>query len=384
MTLPSDAPGMFGYLVTRLAAHPENVATDALHYVLSTSPIVGRALEDHLRRVVDLPVGLHYDVQAAADDGSIPDLAGVAEDGSTPLLLEAKFYAGLTANQPVGYLRRLPAARPALLLFVVPAARLELLWTEVTARAGLTDPTAPAGDFRQVAVNDRHTLAMTSWRALLAVLAEAAVASGDQAAAANLAQLRGLCERMDDQAFHPIAPEELSGSVAVRLQQYLGLINKAVDRLIDAEVATTGSNDFRRGGLRAGVQWWGRYFGVSGTSCLLRISAGPWARDRATPLWLQIGYNSSPPPAAIHAALKPLQAERNRVFRRHTCVDVAIDLLPGAEEDAVLDHITRQIERVAACLPGLGTPGVDAAPAAEDDDLPGDDLTPDDGAGTPA
>jgi hypothetical protein len=222
---------------------------------------------------------------------------------------------------------------------------------------------------------------MTSWRALLAVLAEAAVAAGDRAAAANLAQLRGLCERMDDQAFHPIAAEELSGSVAVRLQQYLGLINKAVDRLIDAEVATSGSNDFRRGGLRAGVQWWGRYFGISGTSCLLRISPGPWARDRATPLWLQVGYNSSPPPAAVHAALAPLQAERNRIFRHKTYVDVAIDLLPGAEEDAVVDHMTQQIERVAASLPGLATPGVDAAPAAEDDDLLGDDLAPDDGSG---
>lgn len=41
------------------------------------------------------------------------------------------------------------------------------------------------------------------------------------------------------------------------------------------------------------------------------------------------------------------------MFRRRSFVDVAIDLLPGAEEDAVIDHIARQIERVAALLPGL-------------------------------
>ncbi len=157
MTVPSDAPGMFGYLVTRLAAHPENVATDALHYVLSTSPEVACALEEHLRRAVDLPGGLRYDVQVAADDGSIPDLAGVAEDGSTPLLVETKSYAGLAANQPVAYLRRLPANRPGLLQFVVPAARLELLWTEALTRAGLSDPTDPAGVFRRVAVDCRRT-----------------------------------------------------------------------------------------------------------------------------------------------------------------------------------------------------------------------------------
>jgi hypothetical protein len=83
--MPPAAPDMFGYLVTRLAAHPENVVTDALHYVLTTSPEAARALKAHLRRAADLPGGLHYDVQAAADDGSVPDLAGVAQDGSTPL-----------------------------------------------------------------------------------------------------------------------------------------------------------------------------------------------------------------------------------------------------------------------------------------------------------
>ena len=69
--------------------------------MLSTSPATARALEDHLRRVADVPAGLHYDVQATGDDGSIPDLADIAEDGGTPLLVEAEFYAGLTANRPV-------------------------------------------------------------------------------------------------------------------------------------------------------------------------------------------------------------------------------------------------------------------------------------------
>ena len=148
-------------------------------------------------------------------------------------------------------------------------------------------------------------------------------------------------------------------------------------------MATPGTTRFGRGGARAGVEWWGRFFGLADVSCLLRVSVAPWARDRATPLWLQVGYNGSPPPAAVHAALAPLQAERNRVFRRRTYVDVAIDLLPGAEEDAALDHITRQIERVAGCLPGLIAPGVGTALAAEEDDLPGDDLTTEEGATDP-
>jgi hypothetical protein len=101
-------PGMFGFLATRLSSHPENVAIKALAYVLRTSTPVSRAFEDHLRQVVELPTRLHYVTQSSGDDGAIPDLAGLGSDGSTPLLIEAKFWAGLTNHQPVSYLRRLP------------------------------------------------------------------------------------------------------------------------------------------------------------------------------------------------------------------------------------------------------------------------------------
>ena len=46
--------------------------------------------------------------------------------------MEAKFWAGLTENQPNAYLARLPLdERPAVLLFVAPEARLETLWPEL-------------------------------------------------------------------------------------------------------------------------------------------------------------------------------------------------------------------------------------------------------------
>ena len=47
------------------------------------------------------------------------------------MLIEAKFRAGLTDNQPMAYLKRLPANTPSALLFVAPAARLTTLWNEL-------------------------------------------------------------------------------------------------------------------------------------------------------------------------------------------------------------------------------------------------------------
>ncbi|MCW2943500.1 MAG: hypothetical protein JWR24_217 [Actinoallomurus sp.] len=348
---------MFGFLATQLSSHPENVATEALAYVLRTSTPVSRAFEDYLRRVVGVPTGLHYITQSTGDDGATPDLAGLASDGSSPLLVEAKFWAGLTNHQPVSYLRRLPVNRPAMLLFVVPSVRLEVLWTEVLARltaAGqkMTGEQA-GGEYRSALVDAQRAIAMTSWRALLAALVDGAVAAGDRLARSDLDQLSGLCERMDSEGFVPLTGEDLSGSVAVRLLQYTDLINRSIDRMVSTGVASTKTLQGSSLNNSAAAGWWGRYFALTDIVCLLRFNAASWARDRATPIWLQIGYHGQPSVSAILDAVAPLRAQRNRVFSHRDSVDVAIDLPTNVEVDVVVESMMQQIGVVARYLTSL-------------------------------
>lgn len=353
-----SGPGLFGYLATQLAVHPENIATEALAYVLRTSSPVARAFEEYLRRIAPIPPGLHYVTQATGDDGSIPDLAGVAADGSTPVLLEAKFWAGLTENQPVSYLRRLPDGGAGALLFVVPSTRLELLWTEVISRADTAGMNLVSreteGEYRHAQAGFQGTLGMTSWRSLLTFLADAATSAGDLAARSDLDQLAGLCSRMDSEAFIPLRAEDLTGSVAVRLMQYSDLINKVVDRLVTLGHASTKTAG---GALHStsGAGYSGRYFAMGNVICLLRFSASHWARDRATPVWLQIGYRGQPSVAATLTALTAMRGERNRVFPRSNFVDVAIDLPINVEADAVVADMVRQVLVVAGHLASLVT-----------------------------
>ena len=77
---------------------------------------------------------------AATHAMRIPDLVGNDDTDVTRLMLEAKFWAGLTDRQPVDYLRRLPEG--GMLLFVAPGSRLPSLWPELLRRchdAGLLD-----------------------------------------------------------------------------------------------------------------------------------------------------------------------------------------------------------------------------------------------------
>ena len=79
------------------------------------SPICCRLVVPRLVRVDRIRT------QAAGEDGAKPDLAGWDQDDQLRVLIEAKFWAGLTAQQPVVYLRttsegsttvRAPVRRP--------------------------------------------------------------------------------------------------------------------------------------------------------------------------------------------------------------------------------------------------------------------------------
>ena len=116
-------------------------------------------------------------------------LAGVDRTGLERVLIEAKFWAGLTGNQPTAYLERLPTNTPSALLFVAPAARLETLWDELCQRAGVNGPLAETSEeFRSVTMAGARHLMLTSWTHLL----ERLDGAGDEHTMIAVQQLRGL------------------------------------------------------------------------------------------------------------------------------------------------------------------------------------------------
>ena len=124
------------------------------------------------------------------------------------------FWAGLTDNQPVAYLREISRlGRPAVLLVVVPAAREQTIWRELLARlnaAGISsaEQAPPAGVVFSATTEVGPIIALTSWpRVLSAIEVEVA---GDQRVLADLTQLRALCDAADRQAFAPLSAEDIS------------------------------------------------------------------------------------------------------------------------------------------------------------------------------
>lgn len=137
--------------VAKLVRSPENLATEALVFILQQSAAarrgLGEFLSTHLR--LDGLAQLSFSSQAHERDGGIPDVAGADASGVTRLFIEAKFWAGLTDHQPTSYLERLDEG--GALVFVVPAVRSKLAWRELVARLDAkgmgSTPTEDAGSY---------------------------------------------------------------------------------------------------------------------------------------------------------------------------------------------------------------------------------------------
>jgi hypothetical protein len=102
------ADSLLSHLATKFAAHEENWATEALGYILRRSPVARDTVRDLVGKLgVALPASLVYANQVSGDDDARPDLVARDDQGTQRLLIEAKFWAGLTEHQPVTYLERL-------------------------------------------------------------------------------------------------------------------------------------------------------------------------------------------------------------------------------------------------------------------------------------
>jgi len=173
----------------------EEVAVEALTYILNRYHASREGLAELLEEAVPTMrvSDQQFETEAVAPDGTRPDALQRGDDGSERLFIEAKFYAPLTRNQPVGYLKRLPAQRVSVLMFVAPAERVEELWPELLDRLDNGDmPYSNKGSRCVVIEGTGKHLLITDWTKLLDNMGERL--KGSTSGLAELRQLRGLVQ----------------------------------------------------------------------------------------------------------------------------------------------------------------------------------------------
>ncbi len=337
-----DRYSLLGQLVPGLTAQRENVATEALLYLLRRYGTVHEAFVDLASTVgYAAPSELTFDTQVHMEQGSIPDLVGTTANGEGVLLVESKFWAPLTPNQPTGYLRRLPADREGMVLFVAPERRYETLWPELLGRCqdeGLEprDETGEPPSWRAVRTSGGGRLAFVSWSFVLDQLEGRLKGAGEDLGAHEVWQLKGLCRRLE-------APINLGEAPPDELRT---IVDEVVLRLSKTGVfstkgyrATPGPRSYRRYGTLAGnVNWFVGYneeyaarFGgsllwVGGPSRDTRVQA-PLPAEEGTPL-----RSFELDKEVLFSLDVPIQEAREQVVQSLVAqVEGVVELLPSRE-----------------------------------------------------
>ncbi len=346
--MPSDKT-LLAHITLSLATHPENIAVEALGHILASSEASRRALQDLVRTAAaDIGPIAEVRTQASDEEGIRPDLAGYDERGVKHVFIEAKFWAGLTENQPVKYLERLPKDKPSALLFVAPAQRRETLWAELQRRVkdarGIDlRPDTTETRIRSAAVDGgSRRLMLTSWKHLLDRMASQSSAAADSRAEADIRQLLGLTQQEDADAFLPLRPEELGPEFPRRIRRLPRLVNDATTRACEAGWANVKGLIVTP--LAVG---YGRYIRISGAVVWFGVNFHRWAQHRDTPLWLTV-YGKYKSTKRARCRLNPENSPG--LIASGDDLYVPIDLPTGVEYEAVLDAVVSRLERIARLI----------------------------------
>lgn len=355
---------IFSHIIQkRFSRVNEDVATDALAFILQSSDPARSGFMKLLRGIEAALPDLRFRTQQS--EGNIrPDMWGF--DGPHPrVFVENKFWAGLTENQPVSYLRQLTECpEPTILLVVVPAAREQTIWRELSTRlreAGIsqTDRAIPSGLAFCATTELGPILALTSWRKLLSALE--LDAAEDSRAMADLAQLRSLCDAADSHAFIPVAAEDMTDQ---RTPAFFLQMNTIVQDSVQLAV-TEGVLDIN--GLRPQASWdrIGRYVKFANDSACgawIGVHLDLWKQHGSTPLWLVFGHSDFGRGIEARRVLEPWASREGAVaFSDSDQLAVGLDIVVEEEKDVVVRSLAatfRSIAEALSVLPPRSTPAV--------------------------
>jgi hypothetical protein len=358
---------------------------------------VALAFQQYVERITDicLPPLVLFESQVVQEGMERPDIVASTGDGRQLLFIENKFWAGLTENQPVQYLKDLirhsGALDAAVLVFVCPERSSVMYWDELHRRLkgngelSLMDAGGgvPSGESTHVRrFGERLALVLIPWPRLLELLSQAAADAGDRGIVDDVAQLRSLVERVDEeQAFLPLRSEELGAELGRRWRMYENLPWQLNTKLASEPYRMGRYPNSLKLDLGGPRKWQATWVGVK-----LEL----WGRYGMTPFWLVVG-RWLPHYGLVRRALHTWLADSPpRAFEcklngwDHLCVPLVPPLGVGkdnilgdlaAQVAAVRDAIAATEEQATEAMQNDRPPAVPSGEAPEDT-ISGTDAVP--------
>ena len=335
---------LLGQFYTRIKGSQEDIASEGLAYILQRSISARKALN----KVIHIESGIEFeDINYITQNVGVklerPDISGIDNNGKEVIILEAKFWASLTDNQPIEYLNRL--TENSILMFVCPTLRVRPVFDELNMRlkkAGLSSQIN--NDNHSFKLDDNKTLIVKNWQEILGILRIQLVQDNEQTLLSDIDQIIGLCETIDNNSFLPFQSEDFAPSFAKRINSYYDLADKVIDELKKRNLADTTN-------LNSTPQKYGytRYFKIGTLGFSLNVRFDFWERIADTPFWLNIKDDTTGKfwvhNETFKSLTKNIASKKSIITYENNKRELFIPIFPLLDktEDAVVNDITDKI-----------------------------------------
>lgn len=330
-------------------AQKENLATEALAYILNRSATARVAMHRQVVALLgDTPTIARVATQAAVGDESRPDVILHADDGRPVGYIEAKFWAALTAAQPVEYVKRLTESGGGVLVMLAPERRLPTLRAEILERLKehtLTD--VAAASMRAGSVR----IGVLSWTKLLAALSDAV--GEDRGVASDVHQLAGLVARFEAEGFIPLTRVDIDDlDVPRRVLVLANLVPDIVEKAVAEKIFTLkGTKATHHLGAT------GRYAAFARAGCWIGLTHWAWSGHGRSPIWVRFGADKWGRGDTMRELLRAWAAAdppRAYLDDEDRAVRVPLLLRIGVEKDLVVLDVVRQLRELDEIMMAAG------------------------------
>lgn len=315
---------ILAYIASNFISEYENVANSSIAYLLNEYPAAREALRN-LLAIDEVPA--YYKTELSTTSNGRPDVTGLDINGSKTVIIEGKFWANLTPNQPKNYLNEL--AESGKILFLAPETRGNSLKAEIKKRLN----------------GENEKVIISSWDNFLALIERENGEDYSHRLDADLLQIRELCQKMDAEGMPPLSVSDLDPMNGRIASQFADVIDECNSLLRKRE-------KFSLKGLKTVPTKYGNgfYFRGYGFGCYLSLDSHKWfVRGNHTPVWLNIKKDSGSEWLESEQIVHAL-----RYFDAHNAYgsNYGIELQPGMDKSQVVNHIVNKITEVLEYLNG--------------------------------
>ncbi len=314
---------VLSFIASRFISEYENVANAAIAHLLNGY----QQARDSLKQILNIKeIPQYFELEVSTEENGRPDVTGFDIHGNKSVIIEGKFWANLTSNQPNNYLKELKS--DGKILFLAPSKRIEALKNEITKR---------------VEKEKTDKIIIISWDNFLSIIAEENKKNFDSKLESDLIQIKELCNKMDIEGMPPLSYSDLDAVNGRLYSNFVDVIDEC--NLI---LKKNKNYNFKGYKITSTKYGYGFYFRYNKLGCFLSFDTNNWYKRKSfTPIWIRIkkvsGKKWVDDPIIRNLIL---QYDADNAFKN----EYSIQLKPGMDKAEVIKSILNRVDSLLKFL----------------------------------